>query len=194
VIFGKVCCGCAMPRGNFGPAHMKLVQWVRFTWDLDKLPTLGPALPAHYSFNAASHADEKELRAVIGRSFAHDTSWGDAIHAVNGMLDGWLERAFEPEKSGICLTLRHGLRMIGAAILIPDPATENHLSPGPCVLMEYRNRGLGTALLGESLRQLHEAGLSRAAALTKNNAPVAKFLYPKFNGVLIPGDTPLLAA
>lgn len=194
MIFRKVSCGRATPRGNFGPARMKLVQWVRFTWDLNNLATIGIALPAHYSFTSATQADGKELRAVIGRSFAHDTSWGDAIHEVNGMLDGWMKRAFEPEKSGICLALRHGLRIIGAAILIPDPATENHLSPGPCVQMEYRNRGLGTALLGESLRQLREAGLSRAAALTKNNAPVAKFLYPKFNGVLIPGDRPLLAA
>ena len=80
---------------------------------------------------------------------------------------GWLERAFEPEKSGICLALRHGLRMIGASILVPDPTAGNHLTPGPCVLMEYRNRGLGTALLEESLRQLRAAGLSRAAGLTK---------------------------
>jgi hypothetical protein len=49
-------------------------------------------------------------------------------------------------------------------------------------------------LLEQSLRQLQEASLSRAAALTKRNAPVARFLYPKFNGILTPGDTPLLAA
>jgi GNAT superfamily N-acetyltransferase len=183
-----------MRYGNFVGANMKLVQWVRFTWDLNKFPTLGAALPAHYSFTAASHEDEKELRAVISRSFAHDTSWGDAIHEVSGMLDGWLEHAFDPEKAAVCLALRHGLRMIGAAILLPEPAAENHLSPGPCVLMEYRNRGLGTALLGESLGRLREAGLSRAVALTKGNAPAAKFLYPKFNGVLTPDDTPLLAA
>jgi GNAT superfamily N-acetyltransferase len=173
---------------------MKLVQWVRFSWDLDKLPPLGAALPEHYHFVAATGADEKELRAVIARSFAHDTSWGDAIHEVEGMIDGWLVRALKPEDGGICLALRHGLRMIGASILIPAPAAENHLSPGPCVQMEYRNRGLGTALLGESLRRLREAGLSRATAHTKSNAPVAKFLYPKFNGTLTPGDTPLLAA
>ena len=134
------------------------------------------------------------MRAVIGRSFAHDTSWGDAIHQVNDMIEGWLLQAFEPEDGGICLALRHGLRMIGASILIPASTSENHLSPGPCVLMEYRNRGLGTALLGESLRRLQEAGLSRATAHTKSNAPVAKFLYPKFNGTLTPGDSPLLAA
>ena len=108
VIFGKASCGCAMPHGNFDAAHMKLVQWVRFTWELDKLPTLAAALPARYFLTAANRGDEKELRTVIERSFVQDTSWGDAFHEVNSMLDRWLERAFEPEKSGICLALRHG--------------------------------------------------------------------------------------
>jgi ribosomal protein S18 acetylase RimI-like enzyme len=172
---------------------MKFVHWVRFHWDLNQLPTLG-ALPPHYSFTPIPLSDEKELRIVIRRSFVHDTAWSDAMHEVNGMLDCWLQPALDPGKIGLGLALRHGLRMIGAAVLIPDSESENHLSPGPCVLLEYRNRGFGTALLAESLRQLQEAGLSRAVALTKSNAPVAKFLYPKFNGVLTPGDTPLVAA
>lgn len=173
---------------------MKLVHWVRFTWDLEQFPPLGSVLPEHYHFAVATAADEKELRAVVTRSIAHDTSWGDAIHDVNGMIAGWLERAFAPDGIGICLALRHGLRIIGASVLMPDPGAEDHLTPGPCVLMEYRNRGFGSALLEESLRQLRAAGLTRASALTKSNAPVAKFLYPKFNGTLAPGDTPLVAA
>ena len=59
-------------------------------------------------------------------------------------------------QTGVCLALRHGLRIIGADVLVADPARENHLTPGPCILMEYRNRGFGTALLGESLRQLRQ--------------------------------------
>jgi len=173
---------------------MKLVHWVRFTWDLEQFPPLGSVLPEHYHFAVATAADEKELRAVVTRSIAHDTSWGDAIHDVNGMIAGWLERAFAPDGIGIYLALRHGLRIIGTSVLMPDPAAEDHLTPGPCVLMEYRNRGFGSALLEESLRQLRAAGLTRASALTKSNAPVAKFLYPKFNGTLAPGDTPLVAA
>jgi ribosomal protein S18 acetylase RimI-like enzyme len=173
---------------------MKLVHWVRFTWDLEQLPPLGSVLPEHYHFAAAIAADEKELRAVVTRSIAHDTSWGDAIHDVNGMIEGWLERAFATDGIGVYLALRHGLRIIGASVLMPDPAAEDHLTPGPCVLMEYRNRGFGSALLEESLRQLRAAGLTRASALTKSNAPVAKFLYPKFNGTLAPCDTPLVAA
>ena len=173
---------------------MKLVHWVRFTWDLEQLPALGPVLPEHYHFTNGTPADEKEFRAVFARSIAHDTSWGDAIHDVNAMIAAWLERVFAPEGNGLCLALRHGLRIIGASALLPEPAMEDHLTPGPCVLMEYRNRGFGSALLEESLRHLHAAGLTRASALTKSNAPVAKFLYPKFNGTLAPGDTPLVAA
>jgi GNAT superfamily N-acetyltransferase len=181
-------------RGNFGFANMKLVHWVRFTWDLEQLPTLKSDLPEHYHFAIATAVDERELRAVVARSIAHDTSWGDAIHDVNAMIEGWLERAFAPVGSGTFLTLRHGLRIIAASVLLPDPTAEDHLTPGPCVLMEYRNRGFGSALLEESLRQLRAAGLTRASGLTKSNAPVAKFLYPKFNGTFAPGDTPLVAA
>ncbi len=173
---------------------MKLVQWVQFTWDLDKLPPVAVALPERYRFDLAGPEDEKELRTVVTRSLAHDSTWGEAIHEVNGMVDGWIERAFEPEADGVCLVLRHGARMIGAAILIPSSTAEVHLAPGPCVQMEYRNRGLGTALLGDSLRRLHDAGISLAVARAKSNGPVAKFLYPKFSGVVTPGSPPLLAA
>ena len=173
---------------------MRLIQWVRFSWNLDQLAPLAPALPAHYHFALASPPNEKELRAVIHRSFAHDTSWGYAIHEANALLEGWLEAAFDPQKSGICVALRHGARIIGATILNPDPAAEDHLAPGPCVQLEYRNRGLGTALLGEALQRLRETGLSRVTTTAKGNGPAARFLYPKFNGTLVAGNTPLLAA
>jgi len=178
----------------FASTVMKLVHWVRFTWDLDKLPAIAPVLPLHYHFDEVSQPNEREVRAVIARSLAHDTSWGDAIHEVTAMIESWLEDVFAPEKNGICVTLRHGSRIIGATVLNPNPATDDHLAPGPCIQMEYRSRGLGTALLGEGLRRLQEAGLSRAATLARLNGPAARFLYPKFNGAMMPATTPLLAA
>lgn len=172
---------------------MKLVHWVRFTWDLEQLSPLQPVLPEHYHFAAASAVDEKELRTMIGRCFVQDTSWGDAIHEIRGMIDGWMERAFVPEGGGIYVALRHGLRIIGASILLPDPAMEDQLAPGPCVLMEYRNRGFGTALLEESLRQLQATGLATSSTLTKSNASVAKSLYRKFSSSSTPVELPALA-
>jgi GNAT superfamily N-acetyltransferase len=178
----------------FAAIVMKLVHWVRFSWDLDKLPAIAPALPLHYRFDEVSSSNERDVRAVIARSLAHDMSWVDAIHEVSATMEGWLERVFDPEKDGVCVALRHGSRIIGATILNPNPAADDHLAPGPCVQMEYRSRGLGTALLAEGLRRLQEAGLSRAATLARLNGPAAKFLYPKFGGAMIPATTPLLAA
>jgi GNAT superfamily N-acetyltransferase len=173
---------------------MRFIQWVRFAWDLENLPTLMPALPDHYHIALVAPRDEKEVRALVARAFAHDTSWADAIHDVRTMLDGWLEQTFAPEASNICLALRHGMRIIGVATFVPNPLAEDHLAPGPCVQMEYRNRGLGTALLAEALRQLQEAGLQRALATARSNGPVARFLYPKFNGTILASTSPLLAA
>jgi ribosomal protein S18 acetylase RimI-like enzyme len=63
------------------------------------------------------------------------------------------------------------------------------------MLVEYRNRGFGTRLLEHSLQTLRDAGLSRAIAITRGSAPVAKFLYPKYHGIALPAEVaPLLAA
>ena len=76
-----------------------------------------------------------------------------------------------------------------------DPEADVHLTPGPCVSMEYRNRGFGTRLLEQSLTKLREAGLKEAIGIAHENAPVTKFLYPKFNGTSSPYDpAPVLAA
>jgi len=173
---------------------MKLVNWVRFSWDLTKLPPLSCELPEHYTIAPTPPEDESELRKVISRSIVLDATWNPAMQEVMQTIDTWLDEAFA-SPTGIFLALRHGFRIIGVSILLPDPSGDNHFAPGPCVLVEYRNRGFGTGLLEHSLRVLRDAGVAEAVAVSKENAPVAKFLYRKFNGALIPGDhTPLLAA
>ena len=64
----------------FASTVMKLVQWVRFTWDLDKLPAIAPVLPLHYHFDEVSQPNEREVRAVIARSLAHDTTRARPAH------------------------------------------------------------------------------------------------------------------
>ncbi len=173
---------------------MKLVQWVRFTWDFSKFPTLDSKLPQHYRIERATHEDEKELRKVISSCFKLDPVWNPALHETMQMIEWWLDHAFQSEShSG--LALRHGARIIGAAVLSLDRASENHLAPGPCILIEYRNRGFGSRLLEHSFNALREAGVSQAFALTLQHTSVARFLYPKFYGISAPVDrTPLLAA
>ena len=54
-------------------------------------------------------------------------------------------------------------------MITTDPDAETHLLSGPCVSMEYRNRGIGTALLYATLDHLKQAGLERAHGITKFN-------------------------
>jgi hypothetical protein len=175
---------------------MNLINdWVRFTWDLTTLPAFETELPEHYQVGQLTGSDEKELRKVISSSFVLDPTWNPAMNEVTQIVGASLDRAFQSADTSVCLALRHGLRIIGASVLSLDPESESNLSPGPCVLVEYRNRGFGTRLLEHSLRALRDAGLARAIALTRGSAPVAKFLYPKYQGVALPAEVaPLLAA
>jgi GNAT superfamily N-acetyltransferase len=166
---------------------MKLLNWVRFTWDLKTLSLPGSELPNHYKIGRATKEDETEVRKVLSSSFLLDPAWNPAIAEVMQTLQSWLDRAFMAEEN-TCLALRHGLRIIGASVLCLDPAAENHLAPGPCILMEYRNRGFGTRLFEASLQLMREAGLSRATGIARELSPVAKFLYPKYHGVSAPAD------
>ena len=169
-------------------AGMKLLNWVRFTWDLTGMSSAPVDLPNHYQIGPATNDDEKAVRKVVSCSFLLDPAWNPAIGEVMHSLQSWLDRAFIAEEN-TCLALRHGSRIIGASVLCLDPAAEDNFAPGPCILMEYRNRGFGTRLLHASLQRLRDSGLSRASGIARELSPVAKFLYPKYNGVATAANT-----
>jgi GNAT superfamily N-acetyltransferase len=173
---------------------MKLSNWIRFTWDLTQLPTFETTLAEHYEIGPASADDAMELRKIISSSFVLDPMWNPDLQEVTEKIEVWLERAFASPDS-IFLALRHGTRIIGAAVLSTQPDADLQLIPGPCISMEYRNRGFGTRLLEQALTRLREAGLTQAAGVAKENVPVSKFLYPKFNATSSSYDfTPLVPA
>ncbi len=173
---------------------MKLFNWVQFEWDLSAFPAGKSGLPAHYQIAQATKEDEVGVRKVFSSALRLDPTWNPAIAQTMQTVQPWLDQLFVSE-SKICLALRHGARIIGASLVSTDPAGDNHLAPGPCVLMEYRYRGFGTALLQSSLRLLADSGLTKALGITRPNVPVAKFLYPKFGGIASVIDpAPLLAA
>jgi Acetyltransferase (GNAT) family len=171
---------------------MKITRWVSFAWDLTKVDLPELTMPRHYRISLAGAEDQQELQRVINKSLALDPSWNATLHDVKATVTASIARALSVE-STLRLTLRHGTRIIGGTLLAPEANASEHLVPGPCILMEYRNRGLGTLLLGAALRHLREAGLARAYAVTREGSPVARFLYPKFGGNPSP-IAPLLAA
>ena len=87
-----------------------------------------------------------------------------------------------------CLVLTHGTRIIAASALNVNDDAPSHLISGPCVLSEYRSRGIGTALLHESLEHLKAAGLATAFGVSKENVPASRFIYPKFESTHVEFD------
>lgn len=168
---------------------MKLVHWTRFIWDLAKLPPAESVpIDARYIVRAATRREKKSVRHVIATAFALDPDWSDTLKSVQEWMDERINEEFS-HRNVLCLVVMHGTRIIGASLLDPDREAESNLVTGPCILNEYRSRGIGTALLYLSLCALRDAGLSEARALTKGHVPAAKFVYPKFESVSEPVDS-----
>ena len=164
---------------------MKLTNWLRFTWDLKSYQAPAVALPPHYVIRRAARNEEDIVRKTTFSAFSLDSDWSDSLSRIWPALNEQIGEAFD-SKEPKSLVLTHGSRVIGATIFSIDPAAENQLISGPCILVEYRNRGLGTQLLAAALTALREAGLEIVTGITKKNIPAAKFVYHKFGGKAVP--------
>lgn len=160
---------------------MKLVRWTRFTWELGNLPDLKTPLPERYQVRLGARGEEATIASVILSAFALDFALGEALREIRQPLQLHLEAPGEREDVP-ALVICHGQRIIGASAIVSLEGSDNHLLSGPCVLMEYHNRGLGTALLHYSLAHLKAAGFAQAHAVTKANCVAGRFIYPKFGG------------
>ncbi len=158
---------------------MKLVRWTRFTWDLTTLPPLAVALDRRYTLCAAAREEESSVIALVHRAFSMDSAWFDQYVVFRDRLQLQTHQSFERE-SVPAVVVMHGTRIVAVSVLSSEITAETHLLSGPCVLPEYCNRGLGSALLHESLVQLAHHGLSIAHGVSKENTLASRFVYSKF--------------
>jgi GNAT superfamily N-acetyltransferase len=158
---------------------MKLVRWTRFTWDLTTLPPLAAALDRRYTIRSAVREDEMTVIALVHRAFSLDSAWFDQYVVFRDRLQLQTHQSFEREPVPAVVIL-HGIRIVAVSVLCSEATADTHLLSGPCVLPEYCNRGLGSALLHESLVQLAHTGLSIAHGVSKENTLACRFVYPKF--------------
>jgi predicted N-acetyltransferase YhbS len=129
----------------------------------------------------ATREEGEEVLRVLLLSLSMDAAWNDAFARAEQYLSEAVSRLFNATDP-LCLVIPKGNRMIAASLLDPLPETESHLVSGPAVLMEYRNRGIGSRLLHASLATLGEAGVAVPAGITRDRTDAAKHVYPKFGG------------
>ncbi|MEI6338950.1 MAG: GNAT family N-acetyltransferase [Verrucomicrobiota bacterium] len=159
-----------------------IINWLRFTWDLEKIPTAEPSVPTPFTLRVTEGDEEAAVQKTVASAFSMDTGWGDIQKFLIERMTKSIGLAFEKDSKSRCLVLLHGTRIIGASVLCTDPDADNHLTTGPCILHEYGSRGLGSLLLSASLSALRADGLKRAYGITREKTASARFIYPKSGG------------
>lgn len=167
----------SLPSGE----RMVTLSWLRFEWDLEKIPAADPTIPAPFMLSRARPADAGAAEKVAVNSFGMDTGWSDIQKTFATTILRNVRAGFAKDPPD-CMVVRHGSRIIGVSVLDTRGDAPNHLRTGPCVLQEYRGRGLGSALLRASLAGLREAGFARAYGVARAKTAASRFLYTKFGG------------
>jgi GNAT superfamily N-acetyltransferase len=160
---------------------MTTLSWLRFEWDLRKIPAEELDVPSPFVLQSAEKNERDAVQKVVASAFSMDTGWSDIQRMFGGIIVRNVHAGFETDPPN-CLVIQHGSRIIAASILNPHDGAENHLTTGPCVLQEYRGRRLGTVLFRASLAALRDIGLARAYGVTRDKSTAARFVYPKFDG------------
>ena len=161
-----------------------MISWLCFEWKTSGLPK-DEVYFEPFTIRVAEKSEQDGIFKAIKSAFSMDSVWGDVSRPLTEKIGIDLDAGFSlPDPS--CVVLVHGSRVIGASVLDINPGAENHLSSGPCILHEYRNRGLASGLLGASLAFLQKKDIPVVRGLTRANSITARFIYPKFGGVSHP--------
>ena len=181
---------CAADVPGSGGSQTGPAPWIRFLWKATD--PVFPGSPGEFSSRPARREEKRDVLEVLLRSFSMDAAWNDSYLRMEQYLTAEVERLFQSTEP-LCLLLQKGNRPVAASLLDPDPEAVNHLVSGPAVTMEYRNRGLGSLMMEESLRALEKAGLGDIRGVTRDRTISAKHIYPKFGSVRevyrFPGET-----
>ena len=160
---------------------MTTLAWLRFEWDLRAIPAEESNVPPPFMLRGAERNERDAVRTVVSNAFSMDTGWSDIQKMFGAVIVKHVHAGFASDPPD-CIIIQHGNRIIGASVVNSRDGVENHLSTGPCVLQEYRGRGLGTVLFRASLAVLRDAGLSQAYGVSREKSTAARFVYPKFGG------------
>jgi len=162
------------------PIPSKPVVLARFQWNLADVPSGAGEIAAPFVLRPAGEQEAEDGLRVVESSYNLDPQWSGCAKHIDGTILPAVARCFEGPAT--CLFVLHGNRVIAASAYDPEPADGIHLVSGPCVFMEYRNRGIGGALLGATLLALRELGVTQAVGCARPGSSAAKYLCGKFGG------------
>lgn len=162
------------------PIPSKPVILSRYSWKLSDVAPGEAPIPKPFVLRAAGEHDVEDALRVVQASYNLDPDWSGCAKHINEVVLPGVREIFDGDPT--CLFLQHGNRVIAASVYDPEPENGIHLVTGPCVFIEYRNRGIGGALLHATLQALRERGVGEAVGRMRPGTSSAKYLCTKFGG------------
>jgi hypothetical protein len=162
------------------PIPSKQIELSKFQWKLDAIPSEAAVMNSPFTVRSAAEQELEEAASVIQASYNLDHQWSGCARYIDNIVLPAVAEIFKGDCT--CLFVQHGNRIIAASAFSVEPINGVNLVSGPCVFMEYRNRGIGGSLLGATLLALREFGVTEAVGQALPNSPAAKYLCTKFGG------------
>ncbi len=160
---------------------MSSSDWLIFEWDLVTFAASTRLKIPPFVFRHADADDRETVEKVIRSAFSAEPPLSSRDSALIMSPEAACDTAFSGPQIA-CVVVQHGTRIIGASAMDSSEDTANHLLTGPCILQEYRNRGIGSALLFSSLEFLQDRGLEVARGRSRAQSTAGRFVYRKFDG------------
>jgi N-acetylglutamate synthase-like GNAT family acetyltransferase len=154
-------------------------EWIRFSWDLKKLPAEEPKAGAGLEVRVGEEEESQAIAIVVERSYQAEQGWGVIRPQRMKELKDIILRRMD-EKDIKILVLQDGRRLVGASVLCTAAESPRQLVSGVCVLEEYHCRGWGSLLLWRSLKFLADMGMEKASVVTRSNVNAHRYLYSKY--------------
>ncbi|MFV0337296.1 MAG: hypothetical protein ACK5LK_03515 [Chthoniobacterales bacterium] len=151
-----------------------------YSWDLSKFVPTAPELSQGFAWQ-----DSRELEGclpVIKKALLSDNSIYPTTDFFENYLAAMAGLFHSKDHSALSIYLTHGSRIIGASVLHCTTDAKIHLFSGPCILLEYRGRGLGGLLFQKSLATLANQGIQTVRGICTVRSNLQKYLYPKYGG------------
>ncbi|MES2309152.1 MAG: GNAT family N-acetyltransferase [Verrucomicrobiota bacterium] len=161
---------------------MNLIKWLEFEWDLKTLPAFDAKLATRLHLEVLGISDSKAVELMMHRALSSENGWSAFIEQRMNLISTAIHQ-YVPRNEVTMVAIKDGTRVIAAALVSEKEDLFLPLVAGVYVSLEYRCRGLGTALLYAALAYLKDKGMAKARVVTRANLPSAKYLYPKFNSL-----------
>ena len=157
------------------------IKWVKYTWNLSKLPDEAPTLERKLELRIVGKEERARIWKTLEAAHRMDHGWNTALEFRLADLKKLVDEGIDSKKV-FFLSVEDGSHMLGISAVYHEPECERQLLTGISIQDEYRCRGVGTWLLYHSLSNLLNAGLEQASVITRKDTVADRFLYGKFGG------------